>query len=1427
MSLANYVTWQPAGRIFICLICHVGVYGPGVKAHFNHHHTRIVPKEIRAEIKDFIASYRNLYHHKQSEVVALANYTSPVPELAPPKVIFQCRVCQVFLTKGDQTIRKHSKGCLETYPHTQLDPRDLCDPASPSSFRYQTCLAQTWDEGHSAINRWWIVQGTPTVDPASSSSISPSSLDEQDQRELAEAAAQELAEYRPTICQPSFSVDRTNPWTKRTRWDELFHNRPHILIGRTKLLPHRLLHKVKAWESQDDRYPLLSSREDEVRLYHVMSTINRLLIRLLDTFDHTEHLHKVWLNNYKCSVNAISYDHPIRRLDKPETHRAYLNCFKQLICYVMRIFRFPQTLRDQIYTFSFSRRENDALRAIWRYLDQVFPNIGSTDDVDLDDEPEIDIEIPPTDDVDQQDLVEIYLDEDEMDEEEAAAVDSGDILPENPTQEQDYLDENNPISDLHPVDTTAASTPVVTDSEIRLMELVFTLAMSLWTSPFRTGNPYEGAAGHFLAALGIDVINHGFRTAHTYTPYLSGLGWITQLLFLEYALPYSTYPDLGDLCLPRHRYREPTKRIRRIRSTYMLIGRNYPLSELWSLRNFGCVIHHKEPPRAQLKWSIDKQEVGIDNGRITMPAFRGWVQSHVQRTYDNLRSLLRGFAPASMDLTRPFDLHDVHDRHVNSDHQYCFRNEPLNGLKDRWIEFSRHRRATASDSADSLYQPDQTSLNRDALHAYLDEHLSFLKWDLLPTCHTTGGSPARGPEINSVKLFNPSSDIFRNVFVYNGHLNFLTEYHKARSRTNFSFYVARFFPPVVSRLLYTYIVYVRPCVERLAANVHQPPETAQAGVPSTKATTPYLFTDVLKRQTFWHTPILTNALKATSMSLDISLAVHNYRHIAVGIMRTHVFSMTDPLRNRHQRKPDLLERPHIFQTAHSPHTDSHYAMDQEYQTKCQPSVLNAYFEASQSWWRWLNIDEYDFMLTQDPSQDDQASSIVPTLVVGTIPPPSAPMFTFDGEEDEASSIIPTSVVGLIPPSSAPTFTFDSSIVPTSVVGTIPSSPAPTFTFDGEEDGDTIIVDSIPFPDHEPVRPTKIEVIIPRKPTVTKRKASLSSISQEEHTSSSGGDEIEITIPRKRVVTKRQTSLLSTSQEEYTSSSEDDEIKTFVPRKRAATKRVMTKRAATKRAVTKRAVTKRTANLSFTPQEEHTSSSENDEMEVTAPRKPAMAKRKASLSSIAQEEHTSSSEDYEPIRIHRYKRIRVEHQSSITPSSSPSTTTRVLITERRHSPEELTFSMTNSTLFPIHQPGPTKTDPESSEPESFAAFCARRAQDRVRAQLTLPPTTVGLDARQSVEGFARPSYPSPSRCSGMMHAMSSPAPTSPVGPAASPTLQTPLEPAQLSTRRQPSNSSTPYIDHTDFVRRLRAAYSAGNDAVMSLISEEMDTWNRQD
>jgi hypothetical protein len=59
---------------------------------------------------------------------------------------------------------------------------------------------------------------------------------------------------------------------------------------------------------------------------------------------------------------------------------------------------------------------------------------------------------------------------------------------------------------------------------------------------------------------------------------------------------------------------------------------------------------------------------------------------------------------------------------------------------------------------------------------------------------------------------------------------------------------------------------------------------------------------------------------------------------------------------------------------------------------------------------------------------------------------------------------------------------------------------------------------------------EIEVTIPRRRAVTKRKASLPPTSPEKDTSSSENDDIESTIPQKPTVTKRKASLSSISQE---------------------------------------------------------------------------------------------------------------------------------------------------------------------------------------------------------------------------------------------------------------------------------------------------------
>src|SRR5947207_15044583 len=75
--------------------------------------------------------------------------------------------------------------------------------------------------------------------------------------------------------------------------------------------------------------------------------------------------------------------------------------------------------------------------------------------------------------------------------------------------------------------------------------------------------------------------------------------------------------------------------------------------------------------------------------------------------------------------------------------------------------------------------------------------------------HLAGGQPARGPELGSVKFRNSSLSL-RNFFVIGGNAFYVTEYHKARAATPYSYFVVRYLPPRLSELLILYIAYIRP-----------------------------------------------------------------------------------------------------------------------------------------------------------------------------------------------------------------------------------------------------------------------------------------------------------------------------------------------------------------------------------------------------------------------------------------------------------------------------------------------------------------------------------------------------------------------------------------------------------------------------------------
>jgi hypothetical protein len=80
--------------------------------------------------------------------------------------------------------------------------------------------------------------------------------------------------------------------------------------------------------------------------------------------------------------------------------------------------------------------------------------------------------------------------------------------------------------------------------------------------------------------------------------------------------------------------------------------------------------------------------------------------------------------------------------------------------------------------------------------------------------HVSGGQPARGPEIRSIKVSNSVYSAC-NLYVINRRVCFLTMYDKARKQQGNTKYIIRCLPDEVSQVLVQYLVYVQPFAHAL------------------------------------------------------------------------------------------------------------------------------------------------------------------------------------------------------------------------------------------------------------------------------------------------------------------------------------------------------------------------------------------------------------------------------------------------------------------------------------------------------------------------------------------------------------------------------------------------------------------------------------
>lgn len=150
---------------------------------------------------------------------------------------------------------------------------------------------------------------------------------------------------------------------------------------------------------------------------------------------------------------------------------------------------------------------------------------------------------------------------------------------------------------------------------------------------------------------------------------------------------------------------------------------------------------------------------------------------------------------------------------------------------------------------------------------------------LLALMHITGGQPARGPEILSVRHSNTMQGRFRNLFIEDGMVVFVTQYHKGEQYQANVKIIHRYLPREVGELVVWYRWLVAPFVQRMKSWLwSEAPVSEHIWGPGVDG-----------RQ--WTTERMKRHLqRATEAGLGHKINVAAYRHIAIAISRRWVRS---------------------------------------------------------------------------------------------------------------------------------------------------------------------------------------------------------------------------------------------------------------------------------------------------------------------------------------------------------------------------------------------------------------------------------------------------------------------------------------------------------------------------------------------------------
>jgi superfamily II DNA or RNA helicase len=294
-------------------------------------------------------------------------------------------------------------------------------------------------------------------------------------------------------------------------------------------------------------------------------------------------------------------------------------------------------------------------------------------------------------------------------------------------------------------------------------------------------------------------------------------------------------------------------------------GTSSPLENMVVLRAHGFSIHFDRTAEGRVNWK-DRNTLLYENMEFTMGQFRSTAHGLVAEALGLLTDgLLYGELPAV-----PWQ--SMCDNPVNQTPGWSF----LKDRRTRWPVDGRtwmlDRVEESQDLRKKFYIKGEMS--RVKVRRYVRTADDLLE-KLLVLLHMTGGQPARGSELRSIRYKNTVAGEERNLFIDEGMLVYVTRYHKGWVMQGKPKVIHRYVPREVADLLIWYLWLVKPFGDALQRFLGiELPEGA------------FLWTTDDGKP--WPGARMARALStAFEASMGCEMGVAQYRHVAIAISRRH------------------------------------------------------------------------------------------------------------------------------------------------------------------------------------------------------------------------------------------------------------------------------------------------------------------------------------------------------------------------------------------------------------------------------------------------------------------------------------------------------------------------------------------------------------